>query len=76
MHVPLLPAWRDVRAPVIGVVHLRLSVAQINRALVDSLLVSSAIMLIVIGAYVLYWAHFLGGLDQAAFWISHSFKFE
>lgn len=32
--------------------------------------------LIVIGAYVLYWAHFLGGLDQAAFWISHSFKFE
>jgi hypothetical protein len=34
------------------------------------------IWLIVIGAYVLYWAHFLGGLDQAAFWISHSFKFE
>jgi len=31
--------------------------------------------LIVIGAYVLYWAHFLGGLDQAAFWIKHSFKF-
>ena len=33
------------------------------------------IWLIVIGAYVLYWAHFLGGLDQAAFWIKHSFKF-
>lgn len=32
--------------------------------------------LIVIGAYVLYWAHFLGGLDQTAFWIKHSFKFE
>jgi len=31
--------------------------------------------LIVIGVYVLYWAHFLGGLDQAAFWIKHSFKF-
>ena len=31
--------------------------------------------LIVISAYVLYWAHFLGGLDQAAFWIKHSFKF-
>ena len=30
--------------------------------------------LIVIGAYVLYWAHFLGGLDQAAFWMKHSFK--
>jgi hypothetical protein len=30
--------------------------------------------LIVIGVYVLYWAHFLGGLDQAAFWIKHSFK--
>ena len=34
------------------------------------------IWLIVIGAYVLYWAHFLGGLDQAAFWIKHSFKFK
>jgi hypothetical protein len=33
------------------------------------------VWLIVIGAYVLYWAHFLGGLDQAAFWIKHSFKF-
>ena len=32
------------------------------------------IWLIVIGVYVLYWAHFLGGLDQAAFWIKHSFK--
>jgi hypothetical protein len=31
--------------------------------------------LIVISAYVLYWAHFLGGLDQAAFWIKQSFKF-
>ena len=30
--------------------------------------------LIVIGAYILYWAHFLGGLDQAAFWIKHSSK--
>ena len=34
------------------------------------------IWLIVISAYVLYWAHFLGGLDQAAFWIKHSFKFK
>ena len=33
------------------------------------------VWLIVIGAYVLYWAHFLGGLDQAAFWIKHSYKF-
>jgi hypothetical protein len=33
------------------------------------------VWLIVISAYVLYWAHFLGGLDQAAFWIKHSFKF-
>src|SRR4030095_9040435 len=33
------------------------------------------IWLIVIGVYVLYWAHFLGGLDQAAFWMRHSFKF-
>jgi PrgI family protein len=33
------------------------------------------IWLIVIGVYVLYWAHFLGGLDQATFWIKHSFKF-
>ena len=34
------------------------------------------VWLIVIGAYVLYWAHFLGGLEQAAFWIKHSFKFK
>jgi len=33
------------------------------------------VWLIVISVYVLYWAHFLGGLDQAAFWIKHSFKF-
>jgi len=32
--------------------------------------------MIVISVYVLYWAHFLGGLDQAAFWIKHSFKFQ
>jgi hypothetical protein len=34
------------------------------------------VWLIVISVYVLYWAHFLGGLDQAAFWIKHSFKFK
>jgi hypothetical protein len=34
------------------------------------------VWLIVIGVYVLYWAHFLGGLDQAAFWIKHSFKYK
>ena len=34
------------------------------------------VWLIVIGAYVLYWAQFLGGLDQAAFWMKHSFKFK
>jgi len=33
------------------------------------------VWLIVIGVYVLYWAHFLGGLDQAAFWIRHNSKF-
>jgi hypothetical protein len=32
------------------------------------------VWLTVIGAYVLYWAHFLDGLDQAAFWIKHGFK--
>ena len=32
------------------------------------------VWLIVIGTYVMYWAHFLGGLDQAAFWIKHSFR--
>jgi hypothetical protein len=34
------------------------------------------VWLIVISAYVLYWAHFLGGLDQAAFWMKHSFKYK
>lgn len=33
------------------------------------------VWLLVVSAYVLYWAHFLDGLDQAAFWIQHSFKF-
>jgi hypothetical protein len=31
------------------------------------------VWLVVIGVYVLYWAQFQGGLDQAAFWIMHSF---
>ena len=30
--------------------------------------------LTVIGAYVLYWAHFTGGLEKAAFWIQHTIK--
>jgi hypothetical protein len=34
------------------------------------------VWLVVISVYVLYWAHFLGGLDQAAFWIQHSFRFK
>ena len=33
------------------------------------------VWLIVISVYVMYWAYFLGGLDQAAFWIKRSFKF-
>lgn len=33
------------------------------------------VWLIVISVYILYWAQFLGGLDQAAFWMQHSFKF-
>jgi hypothetical protein len=32
------------------------------------------VWLTVIGAYVLYWAHFTGGLEKAAFWIQHSLK--
>ena len=32
------------------------------------------VWLTVIGAYVLYWAHFTGGLEKAAFWIQHSIK--
>lgn len=32
------------------------------------------VWLIVVGTYVLYWAHFLGGLDQAAFWLKHSYR--
>lgn len=32
------------------------------------------VWLTVIGAYVVYWAHFTGGLEKAAFWIQHSFK--
>jgi hypothetical protein len=34
------------------------------------------VWLIVISVYVLYWAQFLGGLDQAAFWLKHSFRFK
>ena len=32
------------------------------------------VWLTVIGAYVVYWAHFTGGLEKAAFWIQHSLK--
>jgi hypothetical protein len=32
------------------------------------------VWLFVIGAYVLYWAQFLGGLKQAAFWVLHTFR--
>jgi hypothetical protein len=32
------------------------------------------VWLTVIGAYVVYWAHFTGGLEKAAFWIQHSIK--
>ena len=34
------------------------------------------VWLIVISVYVLYWAQFLGGLDQAAFWLQHGFRFK
>ena len=30
--------------------------------------------LAVIGTYVVYWAHYLGGMKQAAFWIQQTFK--
>jgi hypothetical protein len=33
-----------------------------------------SVWLFVIGAYVLYWAQFLGGLEQAAFWVSPLLK--
>jgi hypothetical protein len=33
-----------------------------------------SVWLFVIGAYVLYWAQFLGGLEQAAFWAAHLLK--
>ena len=32
------------------------------------------VWLVVIGAYVLYWAHFLGGAKDAAFWIERIVK--
>lgn len=32
------------------------------------------VWLTVIGVYVVYWAHFTGGLEKAAFWIQHSLK--
>jgi hypothetical protein len=33
-----------------------------------------SVWLFVIGVYVLYWAQFLGGLKQAAFWVQHTFR--
>ena len=32
------------------------------------------VWLAVIGTYVVYWAHYLGGMQQAAFWIQQTFK--
>jgi hypothetical protein len=33
-----------------------------------------SVWLFVVGVYVLYWAQFLGGMKQAAFWLLHTLK--
>jgi len=54
------------RAPVIGPITFRLDEAGFYWLMTA--------WLAVIGAYVVYWAQYLDGMKQAAFWIQHTFR--
>jgi hypothetical protein len=61
-----LPATNTGRRPVIGSISFQLDETGLYWLMTA--------WLAVIGSYVVYWAQYLGGMKQAAFWIQHTFK--
>ena len=61
-----MPLPSGSRAPVIGPITFRLDETDLYWLMTA--------WLAVIGAYVVYWAHYLDGMKQAAFWIQQTFK--
>ena len=61
-----LPATNTARRPVIGSISFQLDETGLYWLMTA--------WLAVIGSYVVYWAQYLGGMKQAAFWIQHTFK--
>ena len=61
-----IPLLRDARRPVIGPITFRMDETGLYWLMTA--------WLAVIGSYVVYWAQYLGGMKQAAFWIQQTFK--
>ena len=61
-----MPVQSSARHPVIGPISFRMDETGLYWLM--------TVWLAVIGTYVVYWAHYLGGMQQAAFWIQQTFK--
>jgi hypothetical protein len=61
-----LPATHTARRPVIGSISFQWDETGLYWLMTA--------WLAVVGSYVVYWAQYLGGMKQAAFWIQHTFK--
>ena len=61
-----MPGQSSARQPVIGPIFFRMDETGLYWLM--------TVWLAVIGTYVVYWAHYLGGMQQAAFWIQQTFK--
>jgi len=61
-----MPVQSSARQPVIGPIFFRMDETGLYWLM--------TVWLAVIGTYVVYWAHYLGGMQQAAFWIQQTFK--
>ena len=63
---PAIPMQRAARGPLIGSISFRMDETGLYWLMTA--------WLAVIGSYVVYWAQYLGGMKQAAFWIQQTFK--
>ena len=63
---PAMPASNTARRPVIGPISFHLDETGLYWLM--------TVWLAVIGSYTVYWAQYLGGMKQAAFWIQQTFK--
>jgi hypothetical protein len=61
-----MPAADSARQPIIGPISFRLDETGLYWLMTA--------WLAVVGSYVVYWAQYLGGMKQAAFWLQHTFK--